>query len=175
MKVRVAITGTLSKPRKQIIELIRTKTNAVYTQSVDKGTDYLVAVRKDTSKAQAAAELGVGILTEAELFSYIDAGHIPPRLAYRQTDLRNPEECKAFSQKIDLLLPCAVPSDPPRIIEMTSVTLLACLWREGGNKTPGSASTSHVTIDGELTAGARRSIPPNQRKVGWGSNQPQKD
>ena len=39
MKVRVSITGTLSKPRKEIIELIETKTNAVYYCSVDPTTD----------------------------------------------------------------------------------------------------------------------------------------
>jgi len=107
MKVRIAITGTLSKPRKDIIELIQTKTNAAYHSSVDPTTDYLVANRKDTAKARTALECGVKILTEAELLAYIEAGHIPPRLAYRRTDLRNPEECNAFSQKIKVLLPFA--------------------------------------------------------------------
>jgi hypothetical protein len=113
MKVRVAITGTLSRPRKEIIQLIQTKTNAVYHSSVDPTTDYLVASRRDTAKAQAASECGVEVLTEAELFGYIEAGHIPPRLAYRQADLRNPEESKAFLQKITRLLPF-VPAEPKR-------------------------------------------------------------
>ena len=104
MKVRIAITGTLSKPRGQIIELIETRTNAVYDSKVAAWTDYLVASRKDSAKAQAATERGVLVLTEAELLAYIEAGHIPPRLAYPRAEMRNPEEAKAFFQKVSLLL-----------------------------------------------------------------------
>jgi hypothetical protein len=66
------------------------------------------AARTDTEKARAAVESGVTLLAEAELFPYIEAGHIPPRLRHRQADLRNPTEQAAFSRKVASLLPFAL-------------------------------------------------------------------
>ncbi len=105
MRVRVAITGTLSRPRKEIAHLIETKTNAVLTEEVNQDTDYLVASRTGTDKARAAAEAAIPVISEQQLMCYIEAGHIPPRLSYRATELRNPSEWDAFYRKVSVLLP----------------------------------------------------------------------
>ena len=55
MTVKVAITGTLSMPRKSAAELIETHTNARFANTVTYDVNYLVASRFDTIKARKAA------------------------------------------------------------------------------------------------------------------------
>ncbi len=59
------ITGTLSEPREQIAEQIRSLGGKV-TGSVSKSTDYLLAGGEAGSKLEKATELGVKILDEGE-------------------------------------------------------------------------------------------------------------
>ena len=58
VKVKVAITGTLSMPRSEVIKLIEEHTNAQFSPSVSYDTGYLVAARFDTEKARRAANWG---------------------------------------------------------------------------------------------------------------------
>jgi hypothetical protein len=123
MRVRVAITGTLSRPRKEFVSLIETKTNAAYTETVDLQTDYLVSARRDTNKAKAAAKLGVTLLSESEMMSFIDTGHFPPRLPRRQSDLRNPEELASFCYEIETMGFQRVPSPSGRMVSEIAISL----------------------------------------------------
>jgi DNA ligase (NAD+) len=60
------ITGTLSKPRKEIEDLI-TSHGGKISGSVSKKTNYLVCGEAAGSKLAKAQELGVKILSEQEL------------------------------------------------------------------------------------------------------------
>lgn len=70
----VAITGTLSMPRKDAAALIDSTSNARFHPDVSYQTNYLVAARFDSGKARKAAQIGVMIITEAEMMEYIKAG-----------------------------------------------------------------------------------------------------
>ena len=76
--VHVAITGTLSRPRHEIVALIESKTNARFSEHVTYETNYLVASRFDTIKARRAAKLGVKVLTEQDMMGFIERGHFEP-------------------------------------------------------------------------------------------------
>jgi hypothetical protein len=75
--VYVAITGTLSRPRREVVSLIESKTNARFCDGVAYHTNYLVASRFDTNKAKRAAKLGVIVIGEKELTAYVEQGHFP--------------------------------------------------------------------------------------------------
>jgi hypothetical protein len=75
--LRVAITGTLSMPRKEAAALIDSTSNARFHPEVTCDTNYLVAALFDTGKARKAAKLGVTIISEAEMMQYIQAGAFP--------------------------------------------------------------------------------------------------
>jgi DNA ligase (NAD+) len=64
------ITGTLSLPRSRVKDLIQGAGGTV-ASAVSKKTDYLVAGEDPGSKLKKAGELGVGVLTEAELLDMI--------------------------------------------------------------------------------------------------------
>lgn len=72
--ISVAITGTLSIPRKQPAALIDSTSNARFHPDVSYQTNYLVAGRFDSGKARKAAEIGVAIISEAEMIAYVKAG-----------------------------------------------------------------------------------------------------
>jgi DNA ligase (NAD+) len=65
------VTGTLSKPRKEIHKLIEAEGGNV-TASVSKGLDYLVAGEKAGSKLEKAKKLGIKVLSEQELISMME-------------------------------------------------------------------------------------------------------
>ncbi len=73
----VAITGTLSVPRKEAATLIDSTCNARFHPDVSYQTNYLVAARFDSGKARKAAQIGVTIITEAEMLEYVKAGRFP--------------------------------------------------------------------------------------------------
>jgi hypothetical protein len=73
----VAITGTLSVPRKDAAGLIDATSNARFHPDVSYQTNYLVAARFDSGKARKAAQIGVTIITEAEMMEYVKAGRFP--------------------------------------------------------------------------------------------------
>jgi hypothetical protein len=73
----VAITGTLSVPRKEAAALIDSTDNARFHPDVTYQTNYLVAARFDSGKARKAAQIGVAIITEAEMMGYVQAGCFP--------------------------------------------------------------------------------------------------
>lgn len=75
--VYVAITGTLSRPRHEIVELIESRTNARFCERVTYDTNYLVASRFDTSKARRAAQIGVKVVNEEELMTFVEQGDFP--------------------------------------------------------------------------------------------------
>ena len=77
----VAITGTLSLPRREAAELIDSTSNARFHPDVSYQTNYLVAARFDSNKARKAAQIGVTIITEAEMMDYVRVGQFP------QTDI----------------------------------------------------------------------------------------
>ena len=77
MPVKVAITGTLSKPRREIAQLINGCTDAEFVESVTYDTNYLVASRFDTHKAKYAAQIGVTVISEAEMLEHIQQGSFP--------------------------------------------------------------------------------------------------
>ena len=60
------LTGTLSKPRQQIKELLQ-KLGAKVSGSVSKKTDYVVAGDSAGSKREKAESLGVTVLDEEQL------------------------------------------------------------------------------------------------------------
>jgi DNA ligase (NAD+) len=62
---RVAITGTLSKPRKEFISLIE-ESGAIFSSSITKKTDTLVVGDGGGSKLKKAKELEIEILSEIE-------------------------------------------------------------------------------------------------------------
>jgi DNA ligase (NAD+) len=66
------ITGTLSKPRGAIQELIESHGGKV-SSSISKQTDYLVAGDAAGSKLDKANSLGVTVLNEAELTKLIES------------------------------------------------------------------------------------------------------
>ena len=76
--LHVAITGTLSMPRKEAAELINSTSNARFHPDVTYDTNYLVAARFDSNKAKKAAQLGVRIITEQEMHGYVAAGRFAP-------------------------------------------------------------------------------------------------
>lgn len=73
----VAITGTLSVPRKNAAALIDSTANARFHPDVSYQTNYLVAARFDSGKARKAAQIGVRIITESEMMEYVNAGRFP--------------------------------------------------------------------------------------------------
>jgi hypothetical protein len=75
--LHVAITGTLSMPRKEAAALIDSTSNARFHAEVTYETNYLVAALFDSGKARKAAKIGVSIITEAEMMEYIQAGRFP--------------------------------------------------------------------------------------------------
>ncbi len=75
--VHVAITGTLSVPRKEAAVLIDSTSNARFHPDVTYETNYLVAAIFDSGKARKAAKIGVSIITEAEMMGYVRAGRFP--------------------------------------------------------------------------------------------------
>lgn len=62
---RFVVTGTLSRPRREIEELIRSR-GGVVTGSVSRSTDFLVVGENPGSKLDRARELGVPVLSEEE-------------------------------------------------------------------------------------------------------------
>ncbi|MEW8092286.1 MAG: BRCT domain-containing protein, partial [Candidatus Thiodiazotropha endolucinida] len=62
----VVITGTLSKPRDEVKQMLQSL-GAKVTGSVSKKTDYLLAGEEAGSKLDKAEKLGVAILDEAAL------------------------------------------------------------------------------------------------------------
>ena len=68
---RVVITGTLSRPRGEYVEIVEAA-GGTFTSSVSKNTDYVLAGEEAGSKLDRARELGVPVLDEAgfeKLFS----------------------------------------------------------------------------------------------------------
>ena len=63
---KIVITGTLTKPRREIQEAIEEAGGAV-SGSISKSTDYLVAGEKAGSKLAKAEKFGVTVLTESDL------------------------------------------------------------------------------------------------------------
>ena len=76
------ITGTLSRPRKEVALSIKAEGGKVVS-SVSGNLDYLVAGESAGSKLEKAGRLGVKVLTEAEIAEMI--GMNPP--AVRQSSL----------------------------------------------------------------------------------------
>jgi hypothetical protein len=75
--MKIAITGTLSIPRKEAIALIEDRTNATFSEHVTYETNYLVAARFDTNKAHRAAEIGVTVISESDLMEFVEQGTFP--------------------------------------------------------------------------------------------------
>ncbi len=80
--VSVAITGTLSIPRKEAARLINASKNAQFVNSVTFHTSYLVSALADSQKVKKALKIGVEILTEDQLFAYLSSGVFPPAKAH---------------------------------------------------------------------------------------------
>ena len=76
--ILVAITGTLSMPRKEAVALIEARTSARFSPEVTYHTSYLVAARFDTNKARKAAGLRIAIISESDMMRYVEAGSFPP-------------------------------------------------------------------------------------------------
>jgi hypothetical protein len=76
--VSVAITGTLSIPRAEAARLINSSKNAQFVPSVTYHTSYLVSALPDSQKVRKAREIGVTIISEAQLFDYLKHGTFPP-------------------------------------------------------------------------------------------------
>jgi len=77
MAVKISITGTLSMPRKEAVQLIESRTNAQFSRDVTYDVNYLVAARFDTNKAKRAAQIGVTVISEAEMLDCIQKGSFP--------------------------------------------------------------------------------------------------
>src|ERR1035438_10871848 len=96
MTVKVAITGVLSIPRKSAAELIETRTNARFADSVTYDVNYLVASRFDSNKARKAAKIGVAIISEVDLMNYIQKGEFPEnQKPVRSEERRVGKECRS--------------------------------------------------------------------------------
>ena len=80
--VSVAITGALSIPRAEAARLINTSKNAQFVTSVTYHTSYLVSALPDSQKVRKAREIGVTIISEAQLFDYLKHGMFPPVKAH---------------------------------------------------------------------------------------------
>jgi hypothetical protein len=76
--VHVAITGTPSRPRHEVVALLESKTNASFSERVTYETNYLVAARLDTIKARRAAKLGVSLVSEQDMMNCIEQGYFEP-------------------------------------------------------------------------------------------------
>jgi hypothetical protein len=76
--MRIAITGTLSMPRKEAIDLIESRTSAEFSEHVTFDTNYLVAARFDTNKARRAAKIGVSVISESDFVQFVAEGAFPP-------------------------------------------------------------------------------------------------
>jgi DNA ligase (NAD+) len=61
---RVVITGTLSRPRGEYVEMVE-RAGGTFTSSVSKNTDYVLAGEEAGSKLEKANKLGVPVLDEA--------------------------------------------------------------------------------------------------------------
>ena len=68
---KFVITGTLSKPRNEIRDMIK-KAGGVVTGSISKKTDYLVVGENGGSKLEKAKKLGVTIILEDELTQMLE-------------------------------------------------------------------------------------------------------
>jgi DNA ligase (NAD+) len=68
---RFCVTGTLSKPRSAMIEMLQ-EHGAVIVDSVSSHTNYLLAGEKAGSKKDKAVKLGVKILSEADLEAILE-------------------------------------------------------------------------------------------------------
>jgi hypothetical protein len=79
--LQVAITGTLSLPRREAAALIDSTSNAQFHAEVTFQTNYLVAAILDSGKARKAAKIGVAIITEAKMMQYVAAGMFPENAA----------------------------------------------------------------------------------------------
>jgi SOS-response transcriptional repressor LexA len=79
--LEVAITGTLSLPRKEAAALIESTSTAHFHAEVTFQTNYLVAAILDSGKARKAAKIGVAIITEAEMMQHVGAGVFPENAA----------------------------------------------------------------------------------------------
>lgn len=62
---RFVVTGTLSRPRREIEDLIRSYGGTV-SGSVSRNTDFVLAGENPGSKLDRARELGVPVLTEED-------------------------------------------------------------------------------------------------------------
>jgi len=69
----VVLTGSMSKPRSEIKELLE-KLGAKVTSSVSKKTDYVIAGEDPGSKYEKAKKLGITILNEQEMWKMIGEG-----------------------------------------------------------------------------------------------------
>lgn len=76
--MKVAITGTLSMPRREAVQLIESMTGATFSEHVTYDTNYLVAARFDTNKARRAAALGVTVISESDFIGFVEQGSFPP-------------------------------------------------------------------------------------------------
>jgi hypothetical protein len=76
--MQIAITGTLSMPRKEAVRLIESRTGATFSEQVTYDTNYLIAARFDTNKARRAAALGVTVISEADFLAFVEQGAFPP-------------------------------------------------------------------------------------------------
>jgi len=77
MPIKVSITGTLSMPRKEAVQQIESRTNAQFSRDVTYDVNYLVAARFDTNKAKRAVQIGVTVISEAEMLECIQKGAFP--------------------------------------------------------------------------------------------------
>ncbi len=69
----VVLTGTMSKPRNKIKEILESL-GAHVTNSVSKKTDFVIVGEDPGSKYEKAKKLGVKILTEKEMWEMINGG-----------------------------------------------------------------------------------------------------
>jgi hypothetical protein len=75
--INIAITGTLSKPRAMVAELIDATENGHFVEWVTYETHYLVCAKADSLKAKKAARLGTAVIHEDELNEYLMLGRFP--------------------------------------------------------------------------------------------------
>lgn len=75
--LKVAITGTLSKPREEIVRLIEALGNVHFSPQVTYDINYLIASRFDTAKAKRAAQIGITVISESEMMEFIERGSFP--------------------------------------------------------------------------------------------------
>ncbi len=107
MRIKVAITGKMSKPREEIARLINGCSNAEWVPRVTYDTNYLVASRSDTGKAIHAADIGVAVISESEMMEYIRQGSFPPN----QQPTRPPRHVPDF--KTDEIVWTEIYDPPP--------------------------------------------------------------